>query len=252
MISIPEMLLRLGIATILGCLIGLERERVESAAGLRTHAIVALGSALFMLVSMFGFKNAGMPPSVVLDPSRVAAQVVSGIGFLGAGVIIFRKEIIRGLTTAASVWLVAALGMAVGGGLYLPAIGATILGLAILAAMKPLERKLLAKRRPQAVYLVIDRRSISLGQIKKTLLASGIIVDHMEARLGEDPSESRVDVILKHTSSEPMIHLLECLSVVAGIREVRSTIDMSEPSGEKDEEDSSPNSSSVEGDSKLI
>lgn len=141
MISIQEMLLRLAVAAALGGLVGLERERVESAAGLRTHAIVALGAALFMLVSMFGFGDAVHPPGVVLDPSRVAAQIVTGIGFLGAGVIIFRKEIVRGLTTAASVWLVAALGMAVGGGLYLPAVGATVLALAILAVMKPLERR---------------------------------------------------------------------------------------------------------------
>ena len=138
MISWEEMLLRLGLAAVVGGVIGLERERVEAAAGLRTHALVCVGSALFMLVSMFGFADAGRPPAVILDPSRVAAQVVTGIGFLGAGVIIFRKEIIRGLTTAASVWVVAAVGMAIGGGLYIPAVGGAALVLAILAVMKPL------------------------------------------------------------------------------------------------------------------
>ena len=128
MISTQEMLFRLAAATVLGGLIGAERERVESTVGLRTHAIVALGSATFRLVSMFGFANAGGPPGVVLDPSRVAAQIVTGIGFLGAGVIIFRKEVVRGLTTAASIWLVAAIGMAIGGGLYLAAAGAAVFG----------------------------------------------------------------------------------------------------------------------------
>jgi putative Mg2+ transporter-C (MgtC) family protein len=128
LISTQEMLFRLAAATVLGGLIGAERERVESTVGLRTHAIVALGSATFRLVSMFGFANAGGPPGVVLDPSRVAAQIVTGIGFLGAGVIIFRKEVVRGLTTAASIWLVAAIGMAIGGGLYLAAAGAAVFG----------------------------------------------------------------------------------------------------------------------------
>jgi putative Mg2+ transporter-C (MgtC) family protein len=141
MIPVHEFLIRLTVAAVLGGLIGFERERADSDAGLRTHAIVALGAALFMLVSMYGFASAVHPPAVVLDPSRVAAQIVTGIGFLGAGVIVFRKDVIRGLTTAATVWLVAAMGMAVAGGLYIAAIAATVLALIILAAVRMLERK---------------------------------------------------------------------------------------------------------------
>src|SRR5579883_2140530 len=113
MIAPEQVLFRLVIATILGGLVGLERERLDRAAGLRTHALVALGAALLMLVSAFGFSDVLHTPQVTLDPSRVAAQVVSGIGFLGAGTIILRREIVRGLTTAASVWSVAAIGLAV-------------------------------------------------------------------------------------------------------------------------------------------
>jgi uncharacterized membrane protein YhiD involved in acid resistance len=127
MIQPQQIIIRLVVATVLGAIVGLERERLERAAGLRTHALVGVGAALFMLVSAFGFADVLGTRQVALDPSRIAAQVVSGIGFLGAGTIILQREIIRGLTTAASVWAVAAVGLAVGGGLYLAAVSATVL-----------------------------------------------------------------------------------------------------------------------------
>src|ERR1051326_1182407 len=99
-----EMVGRLLLAAVLGSTIGFERERLLWAAGLRTHMLVAVGSCLIMIVSAFGFADVLGTPNVSLDPSRIAAQVVSGIGFLGAGAILLRGEIIRGLTTAASLW----------------------------------------------------------------------------------------------------------------------------------------------------
>ena len=115
-----EMLIRLIIAAALGSLIGFERERLLWAAGIRTHMLVCVGSCLVMIVSVYGFTSV-LGPHVILDPSRVAAQVVSGVGFLGAGSIILRNEVVKGLTTAASLWTVAAVGLAVGSGLYVPA-----------------------------------------------------------------------------------------------------------------------------------
>lgn len=115
MISPEQVILRLVVAAVLGGLLGLERERLEWAAGMRTHALVSLGSALFMVVSILGFSDILNEQHVVLDPLRVAAQVASGIGFIGAGTIILRREIVKGLTTAASLWAVAAVGLAVGG-----------------------------------------------------------------------------------------------------------------------------------------
>jgi putative Mg2+ transporter-C (MgtC) family protein len=110
-----QILLRLLVAAVLGSLVGLERERLDWAPGLRTHMLVCVGACLFMTVSAYGFSAVLSRPSVVLDPSRVAAQVVTGVGFLGAGTILLRGEMVRGLTTAASIWTVAAVGMAVGG-----------------------------------------------------------------------------------------------------------------------------------------
>jgi putative Mg2+ transporter-C (MgtC) family protein len=132
MIAPWELVLRLAVAAVLGALVGLERERLEWAAGMRTHALVSLGSALFMVVSIFGFSDILNERHVILDPSRVAAQVASGIGFIGAGTIIFRREVVKGLTTAASIWAVAAVGLAVGGGMFLAAVCATLLALALL------------------------------------------------------------------------------------------------------------------------
>lgn len=141
MISQLEIVSRLLLAALLGSIVGIERERLSWAAGLRTHMLVAVGAALVMIVSAFGFADIQEAKNVSLDPSRVAAQVVSGIGFLGAGSIMLRGEIIRGLTTAASLWVVAAVGLAVGGGMYVAAIAATAIVLAILAGLKPIEKR---------------------------------------------------------------------------------------------------------------
>ncbi len=116
----------LGTAFLLSALIGLERELRHKSAGLRTYTVVGLASALFLLVSKYGFTDVLRPGLVVLDPSRVAAQIVSGIGFIGAGIIFVRGDMVRGLTTAASVWLTAAVGMACGAGLPILAIAATL------------------------------------------------------------------------------------------------------------------------------
>ena len=109
-----NLILRLVIAGLMGGIIGLERESRAKEAGIRTHFIVALGSALFMIISQYAFNGR-------FDAARVAAQVVSGIGFLGAGVIIFQKNVIRGVTTAAGLWVVAAIGLACGAGMYVVA-----------------------------------------------------------------------------------------------------------------------------------
>ena len=131
-----EFLLRLFCAAVLGGIIGLEREYRSKEAGFRTHFLVALGSALFMIVSAYGFSDAMDNELQRWDVSRVAAQVVSGIGFIGAGTIIFRKSenIVSGLTTAAGLWVTAAIGLACGGGMYILAIGSTLMVLIGLEA----------------------------------------------------------------------------------------------------------------------
>lgn len=126
-----EFLLRLVVAGVCGCLIGYERKNRLKEAGVRTHMIVALGAALIMIVSKYGFSDVLQLKGYVLDPSRISAQIVSGIGFLGAGIIFVRKQAISGLTTAAGIWTTAGIGMAIGAKLYFIGILATILVLLV-------------------------------------------------------------------------------------------------------------------------
>ena len=126
---------RLALAAVLGMAIGIERTYRAKTAGIRTHFLVALGSALFMIVSRYGFGGTG-------DPGRVAAQIVSGIGFLGAGTIIMQKHVIHGLTTAAGMWVAAGIGMAAAAGLYVIAVVATVLALVGLEVLGRLNRYL--------------------------------------------------------------------------------------------------------------
>ena len=121
-----DFVIRLLVAGILGAIIGLDREYRAKEAGYRTHFLVSLGSALIMIVSQYGFQEIIKESSVTLDPSRVAAQVVSGIGFIGAGTIIFQKQIVRGLTTAAGIWATVGIGMAFGAGMYFLGTSATL------------------------------------------------------------------------------------------------------------------------------
>lgn len=124
-----DFVLRLVLAGILGGVIGWDREYRAKEAGLRTHFLVALGSALIMIVSQYGFADVLGKPGVGLDPSRVAAQVVSGIGFIGAGTILIQKQFVRGLTTAAGLWATSGIGLAVGAGMYWVGLCAMILTL---------------------------------------------------------------------------------------------------------------------------
>ena len=131
-----EFVLRLFVAAILGGVIGLEREYRAKEAGFRTHFLVALGSGLFMILSQFGFDDVlGHHEQVSLDPSRIASQVVTGIGFIGAGTIIFQKHVVRGLTTAAGLWVTSAIGMTAGAGMYVLSIATTVLVLLCLEAL---------------------------------------------------------------------------------------------------------------------
>jgi putative Mg2+ transporter-C (MgtC) family protein len=125
--------LRLVLGLVLGAIIGFERELHRQPAGFRTHSLVALGATLFTIVSGFGFSGIGA------DPTRIAAQIVTGIGFIGAGTILQYRGQIRGLTTAASLWSVAAIGMAAGAGLYIMAVTGTVLVLVVLSVLDRVE-----------------------------------------------------------------------------------------------------------------
>jgi putative Mg2+ transporter-C (MgtC) family protein len=173
MISDPDIAIRLGIAALFGSLIGFERERRLWAAGIRTHMLVSVGSCLLMIVSAYGFQHATEMDHVTLDPSRIAAQVVSGIGFLGAGSILARGQIVRGLTTAASIWAVAAIGLATGGGLFFAAGLSTALILVILVGVKPLEEAYRARIQSCTLDIEAEREAVTVDELKRILGVRG-------------------------------------------------------------------------------
>lgn len=166
MLGNVEIVGRLLLAAVLGSAIGFERERLAWAAGMRTHMLVAVGACLIMIVSAYGFSEVLGRPNVMLDPSRIAAQVVSGIGFLGAGTILLRGEVVKGLTTAASLWGVAAIGLACGAGLYVAAIATTVIVLVILAGVKPFEERYRARIGQQSLQITAHRDALSLSVLR--------------------------------------------------------------------------------------
>jgi len=150
---------RLALAAILGAVVGLEREVRERQAGLRTHMLVSLGSALFTIVSAYAWTDFTFGNGIAYDPTRIAAQIVTGVGFLGAGAILHQGQLIRGLTTAATLWIVAAVGMAVGAGYWLAALIATALVLFALEPVRLAVTPLLDRLHSEEALLHVEMRA---------------------------------------------------------------------------------------------
>ena len=218
MLPWTEIALRLSIATLLSGLVGFDRERNESSAGLRTHALVGMSSCLLMIASAFGFADILGTPHVTLDPSRVAAQVVTGIGFLGAGTIMARGSFVRGLTTAASVWSVAAIGLAVGGGLYVAATFATVLALALLALLRPVERRMDRRWRRQTFIARYDPRVGSLESIMEALEGAKLHPLRIGVQKDEDGGLQQAEITLEERGEAALRGALDAVSGLAGVR----------------------------------
>jgi putative Mg2+ transporter-C (MgtC) family protein len=208
----PHVLLRLVVAASLGGAIGLERELRERGAGLRTHLVVCVGSALFTLVSAYAFVG----PHV--DPTRIAAQIVSGIGFLGAGAIIRQGLSVRGLTTAATLWLVAAIGMACGAGYYSAAIIATAGALLTLGPLRIAAYRITRRYRPEVERLLVELPSGgSPGPLIEAIEQYGRVVSLEVAQEGDRLSVA-IDITL-HESSSPRV--VAAVAELEGVLEVR-------------------------------
>ena len=201
-----DFILRITIAAVLGGIIGLEREYRSKEAGFRTHFLVALGSALFMVISAYGFEGALISPEHRLDVSRIAAQVVTGIGVIGAGTIIFQKHMVKGLTTAAGLWVTAAIGLTCGGGMYLLAISSTVLVLISLEAFNWILHRF-GKRIINVVFssptqedirkildnLRNDGMELDSYSMKETHIASGVVYRvNMDIKIKRDKYEMRI------------------------------------------------------------
>jgi len=196
----------LALALVLSAAIGLEREIRQKSAGLRTHTLVGFGAALFMLVSKYGFSDI-LGEHVVLDPSRVAAQIVSGIGFIGGGLIFVRHDAVKGLTTAAAVWLTAAVGMAAGAGLWLLAVLATAGNFVVMLGLTPLAARLPRSKHAQSRLRLsyLDGRGV-LRQALAECTNRRFVVDELSLEQpgpGQDTGAVTVTLLIRGRGSIP-------------------------------------------------
>jgi putative Mg2+ transporter-C (MgtC) family protein len=212
--------IRLVLALLLGGLIGFEREVSSHAAGLRTHILVCVGSALVMLLSMYGFSAFVNEVNVRIDPSRLAAQVISGIGFLGAGTIMFNGRSITGLTTAASLWVVAGIGLAVGAGFYYPAVLACFMVLISLWILNKVEHKFFNGKKIRILKIQAIDQPGTLGLI--TTLLGKQNVDIRKITLEEqenDHKPNQVQITFHVTIPKPsiVVSILEEINQIQGV-----------------------------------
>ncbi|RJQ27840.1 MAG: MgtC/SapB family protein [Peptococcaceae bacterium] len=212
-----EIIIRLVLAVALGGFIGLERERLHVgagtySAGFRTHILVCVGAAVSMLVSEwlhYEFKS---------DAARVAAQVISGIGFLGAGAIMREGLLIRGLTTAASLWVVAAVGLAAGSGLYLVATFSTLLVLFALVILGTLEGFVRDRRKFDVIDIVVENRPDQISLIGSVLGMTS--VKKIEVNNMDEDGKALVEVCLKLSPELNMVELVQRLAALPGVQRV--------------------------------
>jgi putative Mg2+ transporter-C (MgtC) family protein len=217
-----EIALRLVTATALAGLVGLDRERQRSAAGLRTHALVGMSSCLLMIASAYGFADVLGTPGVGLDPSRIAAQIVTGIGFLGAGTIIAHGDSVRGLTTAASIWAVAALGIAVGGGMYRAAILGTALALILLLVLRPFERRLDARWRKQTISALYDPLLVSPEVVLGALRRANLNVVGLSVEALGDSGKDQIEVTLAQSGDAVLANALQVVAQLEGVQSAKA------------------------------
>jgi putative Mg2+ transporter-C (MgtC) family protein len=219
----PHVLLRLSVAAVLGGAIGMERELRERQAGLRTHLVVCVGSALFTLVSAYGFHEFLVSGGSLVrtDPTRIAAQIVSGIGFLGAGAIIRQGLSVKGLTTAATLWLVAAIGMAAGAGYYSAALFATAGALLTLGPLRIVAYKIVRRYRPEVDRLLVEiPAGGSPGAVLEAIERRGGRVVSLEIAQEGDRRCMAVDVELRGIDA-PLV--VADVGEIDGVLEVRWT-----------------------------
>lgn len=217
------MVVKVLLASLLGGLIGLEREIHGRPAGFRTHLLVSLGSCLFVLTSIQFYKLYGNFSGTVpvgVDPARIAAQVVTGIGFLGAGAIIREKASIRGLTTAACLWMAAAIGLACGVGMYILATVVTILALLSLLLLKRVENRL-SKDTYVSVKVWCEDLEGQMGRIERLLLDCGVKVLNVSIEKDMENRDIFLEFEVKYSARELACSLVDRVVAVSGVKRVR-------------------------------
>ena len=216
--SVYEIIFKLALACVLGALIGLERESLNRPAGLRTYTLVCVGSALAMIVSIDIYMQ--YYQTVNADPGRIAAQVISGIGFLGAGTIMREGASVRGLTTAAGLWVVACIGLAVGAGLYIPAVATTILILFVLIYFIRFEQFFTGMREYKGLVIVVEDRPGQVGNIGSILGDMGVLIKNIQLTHLENEDNLEVELLVELPSGMKISDVIEELSSMKELKSI--------------------------------
>jgi putative Mg2+ transporter-C (MgtC) family protein len=219
----PEITLRLLIALVFGGLVGLERSYHARPAGFRTHTLVCLASALLMLVTVYEgqwFDYRGMG-RVAIDPTRMAQGIMTGIGFLGAGVIMKEGLSVRGLTTAASIWITAAIGVLVGIGFYFPAALALAMTLGTLSAFRWFESRMPSQQYAQFIVKFDRKSAMSQPELKKLVSSHGFTIANLQYRLIQDGKQFEYRMMLRTQNSDNLLQLSDALLNIATVAEFR-------------------------------
>ena len=213
-----EMLMRLFLSAVLGGIVGIERGSGDRPAGLRTHILVCTGSALIMLVSMYAFDGFDSPR----DPGRIAAQVVSGIGFLGAGTILHEGLTVRGLTTAASLWMVAAIGLAIGSGMIKIGIASTVIMLITLVVFHGWEKKFpgAARTERRYIHIVVRNSPEAVSEILCYLSEKKAKVKNINLKNNELQDTISIELYLKINKD------LNTNEIIAGLQSIEGVISL--------------------------
>jgi len=212
-----EIIIKLALAAILGGFIGLERESLSRPAGLRTYTLVCVGSALAMIVSLDMYYQ--YYQTVNADPGRIAAQVVSGIGFLGAGTIMREGATVRGLTTAAGLWVVACIGLAVGAGLYIPAIVTTAIILFVLIYFVKFEHYFTGMREFKGLVMVVKDRPGQVGALGSILGEMGVLIKNIQLTQIEN-DDLEIELLIQIPTQITIEEVVSELSEIDGFRSI--------------------------------
>ena len=223
-----DMILRLLVAALLGGIVGMERGSGDRPAGFRTHILVCAGSALIMLVSMYGFEGFADVPFKYpnnRDSARIAAQVVSGIGFLGAGTILHEGITVRGLTTAASLWMISAIGLATGAGMYLVSIVATIITFTTLTTFHSVEKRFAAansKSDKKYIRVVASNTPGLVAQVAAFLTQSGIKVKTINVQNNSANDKVVLELYLRFNKELDLGIVMDGLQQIEGVRSIEN------------------------------
>lgn len=211
-IPLPDMFLRIGLSLVLGGIIGFERERDSQPAGLRTHMILVIGACLAMMLSINIANAAGT------DPNRLAAQVVSGIGFLGAGAILRSGFTVKGLTTATTLWTMAIVGLAVGAGYYLVSVFTTVMLMIVLSVLDVIEKRFVRINVIRNIIIEVHDTKGIIRDVRRTLARIADQVITFSVQKSVKSKSLRLEIVARFNRSEKIENMVEQISEIEGVK----------------------------------